>query len=229
MACTHAPKDPAAPAAHEAEHHADHKAAHGHGHGGGHGMPHRFEDAQKWAEVFDDPARDAWQKPDEVVAALKLAPDDVVADLGAGTGYFAVRLAKHLPRGRVFGIDVEPTLVRHLEERARQEGLSNLRGVVCPADDAALPEPVDLVLVVDTYHHLQDRPRYFRKVRASLRPGGRVVVIDFTRESPHGPPPSERLTAEDVSRELWEAGFGAPQAAAVSLPHQYFLSFAARP
>src|SRR5690606_19691251 len=79
---------------------------------------HRFSDAERWAQVFDDPKRDLWQKPDEVLRALALPPDAVVADLGAGTGYFAVRLARRLPSGRVYGVDVEPDMVRHLAERA---------------------------------------------------------------------------------------------------------------
>src|SRR5262249_56518019 len=83
---------------------------------------HRFSDAEKWAKVFDDPARDEWQKPDEVIRALKLAPDALVADIGAGTGYFAVRLPRAVPEGQAFGVDAEPDLVRYLRERARPEG-----------------------------------------------------------------------------------------------------------
>ena len=89
-------------------------------------MHRRFDDAEKWSKVFDDPARDAWQKPVEVIAALKLAPDAVVADIGSGTGYFAVRLARAVPRGRVYGADVEPEMVRFLNDRAARESLGNL-------------------------------------------------------------------------------------------------------
>jgi ubiquinone/menaquinone biosynthesis C-methylase UbiE len=85
-------------------------------------MHRRFDDAEKWSKVFDDPARDAWQKPVEVITALKLAPDAVVADIGSGTGYFAVRLARAVPRGKVYGADVETDMVRFLNERAAREG-----------------------------------------------------------------------------------------------------------
>lgn len=84
---------------------------------------HAFSDAERWARIFEDPARDAWQKPDEVVQALRLAPDAVVADIGAGTGYFAARLARAVPNGRVFAVDIEPDMVRYLTERARREKL----------------------------------------------------------------------------------------------------------
>src|SRR5574341_633558 len=87
---------------------------------------HRFGGAEKWAQVLDDPARDAWQKPHEVLQALKLAPDASVADIGSGTGYFAVRLAHRVPNGRVYGVDAEPDMVRYLAERAKREGLANL-------------------------------------------------------------------------------------------------------
>src|SRR5688572_28419135 len=79
---------------------------------------HGFGDAEKWAKVFDDPERDAWQKPHEVIQALALKPDAIVADIGAGTGYFSVRFARMLPNGRVYGVDTEPGMVKHLAERA---------------------------------------------------------------------------------------------------------------
>ncbi|MCI0574278.1 MAG: methyltransferase domain-containing protein [Myxococcaceae bacterium] len=185
---------------------------------------HRFEDVEQWAAVFDAPERDAWQKPDEVLAALALRPDARVADIGAGTGYFTLRLSRALPRGRIHGVDVEVTMVRHLEERARTAGLSNVVGVLATADDPRVPEPVDLVLVVDTYHHLQARPDYFRRLRAHLRPGGRVAVIDFRPDAPIGPPPGARVAREQLVRELGEAGYRLTEEHTF-LPYQHFLVF----
>src|SRR5689334_23764588 len=91
-----------------------------------HTHQHSFGDAQKWAHVFDDPARDAWQKPHEVIQALALKPGASVADIGAGTGYFSARLAKMLPQGKVYAVDVEPDMVRYLAERAKRDGLANV-------------------------------------------------------------------------------------------------------
>src|SRR5205085_2969879 len=122
---------------------------------------HTFEDAGRWAGVFDDPKRDEWQKPHEVILALALAPDAVVADIGAGTGYFAVRFARMLPKGKVYAADIEPDMVRHLTQRAKREQLANVFAVQSAPDDARLPEKVDLALLVDTYHHIDDRSRYF--------------------------------------------------------------------
>jgi cyclopropane fatty-acyl-phospholipid synthase-like methyltransferase len=183
---------------------------------------HRFDDAERWAAVFDDPARDQWQKPDEVVAALALAADAQVADLGAGTGYFAVRIARAVPDGMVYAVDLEPAMVRHLEERARQEGLANVHPVLATASDARLPAAVDLVLVVNTYHHIGDRVAYFGRLASSLRAGGRLVIIDFTAESPIGPPVEHRIDADQVIEELAAAGYRLT-ARHDGLPHQYFL------
>lgn len=185
---------------------------------------HGFGDAEKWARVFDDPKRDAWQKPHEVITALALAPDAVVADLGAGTGYFAARLASMLPKGTVYAVDVEPAMVKHLGERARREGLPNLKPALASAGDARLPERADLILLVDVYHHIDERSGYFRRLAASLRPGGRLAVIDFRLDSPEGPPRAARVSPEQVKAELAQAGY-VLQAEHGFLPYQYFLVF----
>ncbi|AKJ08207.1 Methyltransferase type 11 [Archangium gephyra] len=135
-------------------------------------MPHRFENAEEWAKRFEEPERDAWQKPDEVVKALSLPADAKVADIGAGTGYFAVRLARAVPQGRVYGVDIEPDMVRYMGERAKRENLGNLEAVLGEPGDAKLPEPVDVALVVDTYHHIGDRVVYLKRLGEKLRPGG---------------------------------------------------------
>ena len=187
----------------------------------------RFEDAERWSKVFDDPSRDAWQKPAEVIRALGLAPQAAVADLGSGTGYFAVRLARALPAGRVYGADLEPDMVRFLEQRAAKEGLVNLSSHLAAADDPRLPVAVDLVLVVDTYHHIAARVGYFGRLRASLKPGGRVAIIDFGPDSPAGPPARHRVARERVLEEMGRAGY-ALAAAHDFLPYQYFLVFQPR-
>ncbi len=103
----------------------------------------RFDDADKWAKEFDNPERNAWQKPDEVLDALHLDRTSIVADIGAGTGYFSVRIAKRIPDGKIFAADIEPDMVRYLAERAQREHVSNLLAVQASADSANLPEPVE--------------------------------------------------------------------------------------
>lgn len=185
---------------------------------------HSFSGADKWAHVFDDPARDAWQKPHEVIQALAPAPDAVVADIGSGTGYFTARFANMVPKGRVYGVDVEPDMVKYLGERAKREKLANVRAIAGAPDDPRLPEKVDLVLMVDVFHHIDGRDSYFRKLRASLKPGARVAIIDFRMDAKDGPPKAARIAPERVKAELKTAGYELLQDHAF-LPNQYFLVF----
>jgi SAM-dependent methyltransferase len=191
------------------------------------GYQHSFYDAEKWAKEFDDPARNSWQKPDEVLNALHLQRTDRVADLGAGTGYFSARIAKLVPEGKLFSVDIEPDMLRHLRERARHENLSVLVPILASAESANLPEPVDLVLVVDTYHHIDNRIAYFSKLKASLRPNGRLAIVDFKADSPEGPPLEHRISPEKLTAELDAAGFTLV-ATHPFLPRQYFLVFQAK-
>jgi ubiquinone/menaquinone biosynthesis C-methylase UbiE len=188
---------------------------------------HSFSGAEHWAHVFDDPARDAWQKPHQVIQALAPRPDAVVADIGSGTGYFAARFANMVPKGRVYGVDVEPDMVKYLAERARREKLTNVRSVAGAPDDPRLPEKADLVVLVDVFHHIDHREQYFRKLRGSLKPGGRVAVIDFRMDAKDGPPRAARIAPERVKAELQAAGYELVQEHAF-LPRQYFLVFRQR-
>jgi cyclopropane fatty-acyl-phospholipid synthase-like methyltransferase len=190
-------------------------------------MHQRFDDAERWSKVFDDPERDAWQKPDEVIRAFKLSPDAAVADIGSGTGYFAVRLARALPAGRVFGADLEPDMVRYLNERAAREKLPNLSSHVAAADDPRIPVPVDLALVLNTYHHIGRRQGYFSRLKKSLKPHGRVAIVDFKPDSPIGPPKRHRIAAKAVADEMTRAGY-ALEASPDFLPYQYLLIFRPR-
>jgi SAM-dependent methyltransferase len=130
--------------------------------------------------VYSGPRRDRWQDPARVVDALGLEEGRRVADLGAGGGYFTYRLARAVgPEGRVFAVDTDPDMRLRIRERAQRKGYPQIVTVAADADDPALPEPVDLVLVVDAFHHLHDeRAAYLRGLADHLRPGGRVAVIE---------------------------------------------------
>ena len=189
---------------------------------------HSFGNAEQWAHVFDDPKRDVWQKPHEVIKSLALPPDAVVADIGAGTGYFSARLATMLPQGRVFAADIEPSMVRYLAERAAREKLANLVPVQSRNDTPGLPAKADLVLMVDTYHHIEGRERYFRGLQGLLKPGGRIAIIDFRMDSPEGPPKQARISPAQVIGEMAKAGY-VLAAQHDFLPRQYFLVFRPAP
>lgn len=188
-------------------------------------MQHRFDDPAAYAKSFDDPARDTWQMPDRVIAALALKPGDRVADIGAGTGYFSTRLAKSAAKPHVFAVDIEPKMVGYLTQRATREGLANMRAVQASATSPQLPERVDVVLVVDTFHHIGNRAAYFSGVRQQLRPGGRVAIVDFRKDAPgEGPPAQFRFTPEQITAEMTAAGY-LLEASHDFLPRQHFLVY----
>ena len=191
-------------------------------------MDHRFDDPERYATSFDDPARDAWQMPDKVIAALNLKPGQKVADVGAGTGYFSVRLAMAAAKPQVFAVDLEPKMVEHLTKRAASERLPNMRGVLASTTRPNLPEPVDIVLIVDTYHHIGGRVAYFSALKSRLVPGGRVAIVDFRKGAPGGGPPDEfRVTPDQIGGEMAQAGFEL-DAAHDFLPRQLFLVYRVR-
>jgi ubiquinone/menaquinone biosynthesis C-methylase UbiE len=202
------------------------QAQRGHTHGGPRAdhHEHRFDDATQWAKRFDDPARDAWQQPERVIEALALKPGQKVADLGAGTGYFTVRLARAAAAPKVYAIDIESSMVDYLRARAQAAGLANVVAVKADAERTNLPEPVDLVLIVDTYHHLPHRVAYFKALRALLNPAAQVAIIDFKKGAPTGPPEEFRLTPEEIGTELRQAGY-ALRAQHDFLPYQHFLVY----
>ncbi|MBK7534363.1 MAG: methyltransferase domain-containing protein [Myxococcales bacterium] len=248
LSCASTPA-PGAPPAHRdhaveaaGDHHHGEHGGHGEHHGGhhdghhtpaaegapqghtGHGMSHGFKDAEKWAKVFDDPARDAWQRPDEVVALLDVRPGMTVADLGAGTGYFLGRLvAKVGASGAVIATDLEADMVRYLEQRAQRERWSNVRPVQVTAAETGLAKAsVDRILVVDVWHHLGERQAYAAKLAAALRPGGRIAVVDFELTATMGPPKEHRLAPEVIAGELRSAGLTV-ELAKESLEQQYVV------
>jgi SAM-dependent methyltransferase len=214
LGCSSAP----APAAPESEHHHDHD----HGHGP---LVHRFEKADVWAKEFDDPARDAWQRPADVIAAMHIDPGMRVVDLGAGTGYFLPHLSRAVgPSGQVIALDIEPDMVRYMRERAAREKLLNVEPRVVPLDDPQLPPAsVDRILIADTWHHIDGRGAYTKKLAAALAPGGKVLIVDFTLEAQHGPPKHHRLPPEQVAKELADAGLAA-EILEEPLPDQYIVA-----
>ena len=185
---------------------------------------HRFDNAEKWSAEFDDPERDRWQKPDQVIAALSLKPTDLVADIGAGTGYLSVRLAHHLTAGAVYAVDPEPNMVQHLTERAKANGIANLRPILATTASTNLPEQVDLGILLDVYHHISDRSDYFKRLGNSLKPGGRIAIIDFRPNSPVGAPKEMRVSVDQIESEMTAAGYRLA-AKYDFLPYQNFLIF----
>jgi predicted methyltransferase len=188
---------------------------------------HPFKGIDQWVRIFDDPKRDPWQKPEQTVAALRIAPGMIVADLGAGTGYFNRYLSRAVgPGGMVLALDTEPEMVEHMAERNRTEKLSNVLPTLVLPEDPFLPRgKVDRVLIVDTYHHIDGRLDYFTRMKGALSRGGSVVVVDFFKKPlPVGPPVEHKIDREFVVQEMTQIGYTLAREETF-LPYQYFLVF----
>jgi ubiquinone/menaquinone biosynthesis C-methylase UbiE len=220
------PSAPAPQADHERKHAPDQHAQHAHrGKSGQHDhMEHRFDRAEDWARLFDHPSRDAWQKPDEVVALTALSAGMTVVDVGAGTGYFMSRLSRAVgPGGSVVATDIEADMVRYMKDRAEREKLANVRVLAAPTDNVGVAaSSADRILIVDVWHHIADRERYASRMARALKPGGAVVIVDFTMETRRGPPPRHRLAPDRVIAEL-EAGGLEAELVSETLPDQYVV------
>jgi ubiquinone/menaquinone biosynthesis C-methylase UbiE len=181
---------------------------------------HPPQSADEYARVLEDPSRDEWQKPHEVLTTLKLAPTDIVADIGAGTGYFARRFALHA--AKVYAVDIDPALL----EIAAKSAPPNLVTILAkPGDPMLQPSSVDLIFFCDVLHHLDNRPAYLRRLKVTLKPGGRIVTVDFyKKELPVGPLEAMKLSEEAVIAEFQTAGFRLARQEQF-LPYQYFLEF----
>ena len=194
--------------------------------GGQHAVHQLHGDPKAYIAALDDPKRDAYQKPHEVMQALMVKEGEVVADIGAGSGYFSTRLAHHVgASGRVYAVDVSPDMIRHLHARVRDMRLLNVSPILAPADDPLLPQPVDRFLIVNVWHHIDNQARYLALMKKQLKPGGQVVMIDFhKRELPVGPPVAMKIAREDLLQQMQANGFQRVTEHTF-LPYQYFLVF----
>lgn len=199
--------------------------AHEHSSGAERGLP----GVESYAHRLDDPGREEWQKPDEVIELLSCQPGMTIVDLGAGTGYFIGSLSDAVgPKGRVIALDISAGAVELLQARIEEEQLENVQTGVVPHDDPALERrTVDRVLIANTWHHIENRVEYAKKLLSTLRRRGMVLIVDFTMDSPHGPPAKHRLTNDTVVEELEAAGFEV-EVLTESLPYQYAIAGRAR-
>jgi len=180
-----------------------------------------------YIDALEDPGRDAWQQPERVVEALGLRAGQVVAEIGSGSGYFTLRLAHAVgPAGKVYAVDIDAALREHLAGRLAAEGLTNVEIVEADPDDPKLPSAsVDLVFICNTLHHIAQRELYYPKLARALRPGGRLVNVDFVKkELPFGPPPGMKIAKSACREEIEAAGFRLEEDLGF-LEYQYFLLF----
>lgn len=196
------------------------------------GHPHeRMPNVMEYIDRLDRPERDQEQKPAQVVDALGLKAGMRVADLGAGSGYFTRRFVEAVTEtGKVYVIDVEPEALKYVEDSLiHTHRPFEAEFILARPDNPKIPvESVDIIFVCNTYHHLEDRTVYFRNTRSSLKPGGRIVIIDYYHDDRSGELgfPKRHLIARDkVVEEMTGAGYRLAKEHTF-LPKQYFLEFA---
>jgi predicted methyltransferase len=176
---------------------------------------------------LEGPDRDLWQKPDQVMDALGIADGTTVADLGAGGGWFTVRLARRVgPQGVVYAEDIQEQMLESIDRRLKREGLRNVRMVLGASDNPKLPaKRLDAVLIVDVYHEVTQPVEFLRNVKDSLTPQGRLGIVEFKRDGGGpGGPMEERLDEADVVKFAEAAGFRL-LSRETFLPYQYLLIF----
>jgi SAM-dependent methyltransferase len=187
---------------------------------------HRLFQPQDLGKL-EGPDREAWQRPELIMDALGIGDGSVVADLGAGGGWFTVRLAKRVgPNGVVFAEDIQPQMVEAIQRRVQREGLRNVTTVLGAADHPSLPvERLDAALMVETLYEVEDRHSLLTNVRAALKPAGRLGIVEYrTDGGGPGPPPEQRLPPAQVIRSVETAGFRFVRQEQF-LPYQYLLIF----
>jgi arsenite methyltransferase len=192
-----------------------------------HEMHRLHQDSKAYIAMLDDPARDAYQKPHEVITALKLNEGEVIADIGAGSGYFTFRLAQHVgDAGRVYAVDVSPDMIVHLNRRVRDLKAKNVVTILSLPDDPLLADAsVDRFFICDTWHHIENHDHYLGLLKKMLKPGGQVIMIDFQKtQTPMGPPLEMRIARDDLVKEMERNGFRL-STEHTFLPYQYFLVF----
>jgi ubiquinone/menaquinone biosynthesis C-methylase UbiE len=179
--------------------------------------------------LLEGPDRDVWQRPDHVMDALGIAEGSVVADLGAASGWFTIRLARRVgPSGKVYAEDIQPQMIEVIRRRVQRENLSRIVEVTPgTADDPKLPRnALDAVLIVDTYYEMEQPVMLLRNVARALKPTGRIGIINFTKDGGGpGPPMDERVDADRVIREANAAGLELIARPDI-LRYQYLLVFA---
>ncbi|RUL88557.1 class I SAM-dependent methyltransferase [Tautonia sociabilis] len=173
------------------------------------------------------PSRIEEERPDEMLDALGIEPGMIVADVGAGVGYHSLKMADRVgPEGVVYATDVQPQMLRMLQQRARRAGVSNVRPVLVTQEDPGLPEgEIDLILMVDVYHEVSDPEATLRGLRSALKPGGRLVLVEFRAEDPTVPiKPEHKMTVEQARAEIEPQGFRLKEVLDF-LPWQHIIIF----
>lgn len=188
------------------------------------GHHHAFNGIEAWIARLSNPEREKKQRPNEVITKLGLQNHDIIADIGAGTGYFALRIAEAYPQVKVIAADSEPEMIGYLQTQSIERKLTNLEPILIDPAKPQLPSRANLALIVDTLHHIHNRVEYLNTLKENMAPGSRIAIIDYSIEAVEGPPADHRLPMAKVVEELNQVGYSLEHDFKL-LPNQYFLIF----
>ena len=170
--------------------------------------------------------REKEEKPEQVIDNMSLRPDSVVADIGAGTGYFSFRIARRLPKGKVLAVDIQPEMLEQIEKKKSSSGVSNVEGVLGTISDPKLPpESIDFALMVDAYHEFSNPREMMTALTRALRPSGRVVLVEYRGEDDSVPIyPHHKMTEAQAVKEMAAVGLRFVETKSF-LPQQHMMIF----
>jgi arsenite methyltransferase len=188
------------------------------------------QDPKSYIAMLENPQRDAEQKPDEVIAALDLKPGETLADIGAGSGYFSFRLARNVgDTGRVYAVDINSDMILYMNRYIRDKKIKNVMTILSAPDDPFLADAsINRFFICNTWHYIQNRPRYMALMKKMLKPGGQIIVLDYKKKQlPVDLPPEMKISRREVISEMEAGGFKLVKDHDF-LSYQYFLVFAAK-
>jgi arsenite methyltransferase len=195
-----------------------------------HQMHRLHNEPKSYIGVLEDPKRDAYQKPHEVLTALGLKPGEVIADIGAGSGYFTFRLAHHVgDTGKIYAVDVSPDMILHINRRIRELKVDNVISILADPDDPLLLDAsVNRFFFSNSWHHIDNPTKYLALMKKMLKPAGEIMIIDFHKKDlPVGPPMPMKIAREDLIKQMESNGFRLAKEHTF-LPYQYFLVFVSK-
>jgi ubiquinone/menaquinone biosynthesis C-methylase UbiE len=188
-----------------------------------------FGNTEKYIDFLERQERVTWQKPGVVIETLKLKGDEKIADVGAGSGYFSLRFASALPRGRVYAIDVDPAMIHHIRHRAMASTIDNVEIILASPDDPKVPKDSEIVFICDVLHHVENKSQWLKKIHGEVKKGARLILIEYKEgDLPEGPPEWMKLSPKEVTANAIGAGFTHVSTDNDLLPYQTMFVFEKR-
>ena len=185
-----------------------------------------FAEVEKYIEFLERKDREIWQKPGDVISAMKLKGNETLADVGAGSGYFSFRFDSVLTKGEVIAIDIEPEMIRHIHHKVMASGIKNMNVILASKDDPEVPAKVDIVFICDVLHHIKNRSAWLAKLNSEMEKGAKLVLIEFKEgKLPQGPPENIKISGKEMVSLVSNAGFTLVKENKTLLPYQNYFEF----